>query len=1105
MKRKILSILLCIAVCITMMPVAAYAADISTGIRIAGTTVTSEGNVTGDNIASGTVSYEVEKGNRILTLMNATINGQIYITGSDPVTIKIEGTNTITGPSGSTAEDSGIYLTTAKLTISGDDSDASLQVTSNGSTAIYCNSSISFKNVNVTAIGIPGIENKSGSVQIEQSIISSNKMTTATGIIGDNIEITNAENASEFKSGVTKSLVYKEKTINNGLFTIDNQFDDYQLELFGDIDVTSRNVDDLLNLYYHSGVSDNTPLKGELSYNPKSSTLTLTKAVNTYNFDYGTASAIIKSGAPLTISLNDMNSLKNSGEGGVISAAEPLKIKGVGSLSAESKNSFAIKCEKNLNVTGSTIIAIGKTHAIESGSITISGGTIKAKNDPEQGDIVIKTATPITAADGMTVKLINCKYAEDGSGIQIIDRNANDGFAEIQVTEKTPAAGGVAINAQNFPDATFRGIVSKFDENNDSSLSAEEISEATLIDCHQGGITNLVGIEHFTALRELYCYDNQLTTLDVSKNKELEILNCFRNQLTSLDVSQNTKLRSFTCSENQLTELHLNSQLKMLYCQYNKLAALDVSSNSNMTDLDCSKNKITTLDVTKNTKLEKLDCSYNQLAALDVSKNIGLTRLECYNNLLTALDISANTALEALHCGKNRLTALDISSVPTVYVNCEDNACPIILTKTRTFDLSTLPAFDVKKVISWDGGTVKGNTLTVEDEYDEVTYTYDCGGTQPVKFVLKVDGVLGDPISLPVRTIESKDDTDFVLRSNLSARFTPVGPATADKDELNGYGGALIDYIHPAAVTPEVGPEAGYTKHAVYHIYIPLTAAYAGDTINGILTLPLPSNFDGASAKLIKNGSNEITITKAGGGSITLNAELKKTSNPNSENAFMVSFAVQYKEASSGGSSSGGSSGGSYTPVQKPDVQPVSGGKTELSKDGSTLEITPNEGMEIGTVTVNGKEVTVKDGKLTGLKTGDKVEIAFIAKAPTKAESDKKASAKLKKLGLTVKTSKDANKNIKATVQTDKALAAVIKELKAAGYTVKYKFYRSEKKGSEYKRMLIKNTRSYLNTTGSEDTHYYYKVRLAIYDKNGKLVAQTALKQCDAGHRTWTK
>ena len=1027
MKSKILSILLCIAVCITMMPVSAYAADISTGITIAGTTVTSEGNVTGDNIASGTVSYKVENGNRILTLMNATINGQIYITGSDPVTIKIEGTNTITGPSGSTAEDSGIYLTTAKLTISGDDSNASLQVTSNGSTAIYCNSSISFKNVNVTAIGVPGIENKSGSVQIEQSIISSNKMTTATGIIGDNIEITNAENASEFKSGVTKSLVYKEKTINNGLFTIDNQFDDYQLELFGDIDVTSRNVDDLLNLYYHSGVSDNTSLKGELSYNPKSSTLTLTKAVNTYNFNYGTASAIIKNGAPLTISLNDVNSLKNSGEGGVISATEPLKITGAGSLTADSTESFAIKCEKDLNVTGSTIIAIGKTHAIESGSITISGGTIKAKNDPEQGDIVIKTATPITAADGMTVKLINCKYAEDGSGIQIIDRNANDGFAEIQVTEKTPAAGGVAINAQNFPDATFRGIVSKFDENNDSSLSAEEISKVTEITCLASGIKSLVGIEHFTGLKELYCYDNQLMTLDVSKNKELEILNCFRNQLTSLDVSQNTKLRSFNCSENQLTELHLNSQLKMLYCQYNNLAALDVSSNPNMTDLDCSKNKLAALDVTKNTKLERLDCSYNQLAALDVSKNTGLKRLNCYDNLLTALDISENTALTDLDCSKNRLTALDISSVPTVYVNCADNACPIILTDTRTFDLSALPAFAVSKAGNWIGGSVDGNILTVDDRHDEVSYTYDCGGNKTVTFKLSV--YTTEEMSF---TLSQSGTYEFPA---LTSGYTTVVPldVTITNNGTKDTGSSTV-----AASTTDFEILSG----SIENIPALKTATFWIQPKLGLSA---------------GNYSCDITVNNG---------------------AIQQSFRVTLKvTGNSGGSSGSSSSGGSYTPVQKPDVQPVSGGKTELSKDG----------------------------KLTGLKTGDKVEITFIAKAPTKAEKDKKASAKLKKLGLTVRTSKDADKNIKATVQTDKALAAVIKELKAAGYTVKYKFYRSEKKASEYKRMLIKNTRSYLNTTGSEDTHYYYKVRLAIYDKNGKLVAQTALKQCDAGHRTWTK
>lgn len=201
-------------------------------------------------------------------------------------------------------------------------------------------------------------------------------------------------------------------------------------------------------------------------------------------------------------------------------------------------------------------------------------------------------------------------------------------------------------------------------------------------------------------------------------------------------------------------------------------------------------------------------------------------------------------------------------------------------------------------------------------------------------------------------------------------------------------------------------------------------------------------------------------------------------------------------------------SGGSVvpvTPVQKPEIQPVSGGKTELSKDGSTLEITPDEGMEIDTVTVNGKEVTVKDGKITGLKTGDKVQVTFIAKAPSKAEADQKAAAMVKDLKLTVKTSRTANKNIKATVQMNSELAAAVKELKAAGYKVQYKFYRSIKKASAYERMLIKDAPRYVNTIGDKDTYYYYKVRLAVYDQDGKLIAQTALKQCKAGNRIWVK
>ncbi len=62
------------------------------------------------------------------------------------------------------------------------------------------------------------------------------------------------------------------------------------------------------------------------------------------------------------------------------------------------------------------------------------------------------------------------------------------------------------------------------------------------------GLTSLQGIEWFTSLRILFCFQNQLTNLDVSNNTELTDLKCFRNQLTNLDVSNNTELIYLDCT-----------------------------------------------------------------------------------------------------------------------------------------------------------------------------------------------------------------------------------------------------------------------------------------------------------------------------------------------------------------------------------------------------------------------------------------------------------------------------------------------------------------------------------------------------------------------------
>ena len=198
-------------------------------------------------------------------------------------------------------------------------------------------------------------------------------------------------------------------------------------------------------------------------------------------------------------------------------------------------------------------------------------------------------------------------------------------------------------------------------------------------------------------------------------------------------------------------------------------------------------------------------------------------------------------------------------------------------------------------------------------------------------------------------------------------------------------------------------------------------------------------------------------------------------------------------------------SGGSYVPVQKPEIITGEGGKTDLTDHGSTLVITPDAGMQIEKVLVNGKEVKVSDHKVKGLKTGDKVEVTFSRIPPTKAQIDKAIKTSAGNLKLTVRTSKTPKKNIKAVVRQDAAIKNLLQEVKEAGYTVKYKFYRSESKKSGYAARLTKTTGVYLNTEGQANAKYYYKAKLQILDREGKTIAETSLKQCRFGVRIWTK
>ena len=131
------------------------------------------------------------------------------------------------------------------------------------------------------------------------------------------------------------------------------------------------------------------------------------------------------------------------------------------------------------------------------------------------------------------------------------------------------------------------------------------------------------------------------------------------------------------------------------------------------------------------------------------------------------------------------------------------------------------------------------------------------------------------------------------------------------------------------------------------------------------------------------------------------------------------------------------------------------------------------------------------------------VEKADAEKLIAKQNADK-INSLTKEAKLKATTSKTAKKSIKVKIGEAKNSNRLIKEAKAMGYTVKYKFYKSTKKASKYKAVKTKTSNSYINTKVKKGTRYYYKAKVMVYDGKN-LIAQTELKQCSYGARTWSK
>lgn len=199
-------------------------------------------------------------------------------------------------------------------------------------------------------------------------------------------------------------------------------------------------------------------------------------------------------------------------------------------------------------------------------------------------------------------------------------------------------------------------------------------------------------------------WDNQVSSIDLSKAPDLKFLNIYYNPVTSIDLSNSTGLEVLDVGYTAITSLDLSNTPNLMWLDSrsdgfgdedgikpltsidvtklpilqhidlkgNDLSSIDFSANPYLMRINLNGNNLSSINLSANPYLETIDLCGNNLTSIDLSKQTELKELALSRNKLTALDLSANTAIAELLVDGNDLHALDLSALSglrRVYIN----------------------------------------------------------------------------------------------------------------------------------------------------------------------------------------------------------------------------------------------------------------------------------------------------------------------------------------------------------------------------------------------------------------------------------------------------
>ncbi len=133
----------------------------------------------------------------------------------------------------------------------------------------------------------------------------------------------------------------------------------------------------------------------------------------------------------------------------------------------------------------------------------------------------------------------------------------------------------------------------------DNFVLTSNINSLLEIFIMNSNISDLTGIEDFTALEHLQIDNNNITNLDISQLSKLRTLVANNNNISNLDISKNLLLENIFLDNNFLNDLDISKNLLLANISFinNNISSLDFTNHKDLSIVKLDDNNLNTLDL----------------------------------------------------------------------------------------------------------------------------------------------------------------------------------------------------------------------------------------------------------------------------------------------------------------------------------------------------------------------------------------------------------------------------------------------------------------------------------------------------------------------------